>query len=368
MRVLFITFFAVSVLAPTCFAGEEPHVVKNLEIIFEEGQFGGWPANNGIWNWGDEIVVGFTWGYYKDKGGGHPIDGDRPSYPMQARSLDGGNTWTIEQPNYLTEDLEEPEPKEPTGGIDFQHPDFAMMFRMEGSNEGYSHYYYSYDRCKTWEGPFSLPDFDRKGIFARTDYIIDGKHEMMAFLTAAEDEGGEGWPFAARTQDGGKTWNFVGWIGPQPERAGYSIMPTTLRIDDHSLFSVIRRRGIIDGEKQWWIESFLSPDNGVNWYQAMEPTVDNAGNPAHMIELQDGRWVLTYGFRRAPYGIRAKISEDKGKTWSGEIMLRDDGGEWDLGYPRTCQRADGNIVTAYYFNDGERVERYIACTIWDPGE
>jgi hypothetical protein len=52
-------------------------------------------------------------------------------------------------------------------------------------------------------------------------------------------------------------------------------------------------------------------------------------------------------------------------TWGPELMLRDDAGTWDLGYPRTVQRADGKIVTVYYFNDAKDRERYIAATIWD---
>jgi hypothetical protein len=362
-----LVLFSCAVAAALSAAMAEPAaVLKNLTIINEPGRFGGWPANNGIWNWGDEIVVGFTWGYYKEKSG-HPIDPDRPSVPRQARSLDGGETWTIETPNYLDSEGNEPKPTDPPGGIEFTHPDFAMMFRMEGSNEGFSRYYYSTDRCHTWNGPYALPTFDRKGIFARTDYIVDGKHEMMAFMTAAEDVGGEGWPFATRTTDGGKTWEFVGWIGEQPEPDGYSIMPSTLRINDTSLFSVIRRRGDLDGRRAWWMESFISPDNGANWYMVKEPWINNHGNPPHMIELQDGRWVLTYGFRAPKYGIRARISTDKGQTWGDEIILRDDGHGWDLGYPRTAQRADGNIVTTYYFNDASQKERYIAATIWNPG-
>ena len=78
------------------------------------------------------------------------------------------------------------------------------------------------------------------------------------------------------------------------------------------------------------------------------------------------RLVLTYGFRSAPYGIRARMSRDQGFTWRPEIILRDDAGTWDLGYPRTVQRADGKIVTIYYFNDHKDQERYIAATIWDP--
>ena len=67
-------------------------------------------------------------------------------------------------------------------------------------------------------------------------------------------------------------------------------------------------------------------------------------------------------------GSGPKLSSDNGETWSDEIVLREDGGNWDLGYPRTAQRADGKLVTVYYFNNTPSAERYIAGTIWDPGE
>jgi hypothetical protein len=99
-----------------------------------------------------------------------------------------------------------------------------------------------------------------------------------------------------------------------------------------------------------------------------QPNIDNAGNPATLTRLKDGRIVLVYGWRHDPYGIRARISSDEGQTWSAETVLRDDGRSWDLGYPRTVQRTDGNLVTAYYFNDDSQVERYIGATIWSAGE
>ena len=68
----------------------------------------------------------------------------------------------------------------------------------------------------------------------------------------------------------------------------------------------------------------------------------------------------------APFGIRARISSDQGKTWGKEIPLRTDGGTWDLGYTRTVQRPDGKMVTLYYFNNSKDTERYIAATIWSP--
>jgi hypothetical protein len=90
------------------------------------------------------------------------------------------------------------------------------------------------------------------------------------------------------------------------------------------------------------------------------------GNPPSLIRLGDRRLCLTYGYRAPPFGIRARTSSDGGRTWESEIILRDDGGGHDVGYPRSVQRPDGRVVTVYYFHDTPAGERYIASTIWEP--
>jgi hypothetical protein len=233
---------------------------------------------------------------------------------------------------------------------------------MTDVNAGPSRFYYSTDRGKNWNGPFRLPLFDRKGIAARTDYIVNGKHDCQLFLTAAKDDGKEGRPFCAQTTDGGKTWNLVSWIGAEPK--GYAIMPSTVRLGPDELLTAVRCR---EGQKSW-IEAYRSRDDGKNWKYDGTPVPDTGeGNPPSMIRLKDGRVCLTYGYRAKPYGIRARLSEDGGRTWGKEIILRDDGGGRDLGYPRTVQRPDGKVVTVYYFHDQPDGARYIAATIWDPG-
>lgn len=363
---------ATCMLLSLCFATSlvaiEPGPIKNVVLYKETDRFGGWPANGGIWNWGDEIVVGFTLGYHKDKTSGHTIDPAKPSVPMFARSTDGGEHWKIETPSYLSSDLREAKETACPGGIDFQHPDFALAMRMQGANKGFSRFYWSNDRCKTWHGPYSLPKFDRKGIFARTCYIVDGKHTLTAFITAAKEDGREGWPLCIRTTDGGKTWTQLSWIGLEPKPPGYAIMPAAVRLSPNELFTYIRCRGLAaDGKKRaFWIEPYRSLDDGKTWSLEKENTIDNRGNPVSMIRLADGRVAMTYGMRGIPYGIRARLSSDGGKTWTKDIVLRDDGANWDLGYPRTVQRADGKVVTVYYFNDKNQKERYIAGTIWSP--
>jgi len=341
-------------------------VAKHVMVYFEPGRYGGWPANHGNWSWGNEILVGFMRGYYKDMGSTrHHIDLEKPRRDVQARSLDGGESWSLEEPT--ADGFAVPHHEAETdcpGGINFTHPDFALRVRMSESDAAPnpSFFHYSYDRGKTWQGPFKLPTYGAPRIRARTDYLVNGKHDCMLFLTATKPNGREGRPFCARTEDGGKTWNFVSWIGPEPQ--GYGIMPASVRLSDSDILVLVRRR---DGD-HGWMASYLSQDNGRSWEFVNDPVDDvPESNPAALLKLRDGRLSFTYGIRRAPFRICAKLSSDQGRTWSDELVLRDDGTDRDLGYTRDVQRPDGKIVSVYYFDDAKTgPERYIAATIWEP--
>ena len=47
-------------------------VVRHVDAWRKPGRYGGWPANHGIWSWGDEIVVGFQLGDERLPGGRFP--------------------------------------------------------------------------------------------------------------------------------------------------------------------------------------------------------------------------------------------------------------------------------------------------------
>ena len=360
-------------------AAEKPADLKFVKVSYEKGRFAAWPANWGVWIWGNEILVGFSRGMYNDLGPKlHNIDREKPEEHLLARSLDGGETWAIENPaekGYLIPQGDAalhgtelpgvpiPEPTACPGGIDFTHPDFCMTLRMSDIQGGVSRFYYSHDRGHNWEGPFRLPDFVPHGTAARTCYLVDGQHTCTLLLTASKRDGEEGRPICVRTLDGGKTWNFLSFIGPEPK--GYAIMPSAARLSPTDIYTVIRRRDFNEA----WLSAFRSRDNGLSWERCANPVDDTGagGNPPSLLKLRDGRLSLVYGVRRAPFRMCAKLSSDGGETWGGEIVLRDDGGGRDLGYPASVQRPDGKVVSLYYFWDAATgPERYLEAAIWDP--
>jgi hypothetical protein len=211
--------------------------------------------------------------------------------------------------------------------------------------------------------------FGQPGVEARTDYLVSGPDECTLFLTAAKTSGREGrGVFGARTADGGKTFEFISWVARSED--GFVIMPASVRLSESRILVAVRcRDGVRDFRKDRnWIGLYASDDNGTTWHHFRRPVLHTGmgGNPPTLAKLQDGRLCLTYGYRAEPYGIRAKLSANDGATWSQKIVLRDDGGSHDLGYPRTVQQSDGTIVTIYYFNDRLGGEAYIAATLWRP--
>lgn len=360
--------------------------MKHVVVYREEGRYAGWPANYGIWSFGDEIVVGFTSGYHLSDGGFHARDRTRPFTAMQARSLDGGESWSYVPMPIVTPgnsglsvgehsdavvDLEINKPQILDREVDFTGPSFAMMMgRKDLQGDSSSWYYLSEDRCHRWSGPYVLSKMGQVGVAARTDYIVEGRQEALLFLTAQTVPGQElgSRVFVARTSDGGRSHQFVSWIGDENTEA-FSIMPASVRLDTGDLLVANRIRTYVDGEAaDNYIELYRSVDNGLSWSYVGRPVGHTGfgGNPTTLTQLQDGRIVLIYGFRDPVRGMRAKISKDKGVTWGEEIILRGDAGSHDIGYPRVALRPDGTLVIVYYYNDESQGACYIAATLWKP--
>ena len=342
---------------------------KNVIVYYEPGRFGAWPANNGIWNWGNEILVGFLRATYKENKYHHSIDRAKPMKSVLARSLDGGETWIIEDPeNYVRDGDDLMDLK---NEINFTHPDLAMRFTKNG-------FFTSYTRGKSWKGPFRFPDFHVGEITTRTDYLVNGQNNCLLFLSAKDNRVKatlQDRSFSAQTTDGGKSFKFISWMAETDTIR--SVMSSTVRMSENHLITAMRRRydPLLDQKKMLpknYITVHESLDNGKTW-KFLNKIADTDrgtrnGNPPSLVKLPDGRICVTYGYRNIPYSIRARLSSDKGKSWSKEILLRDDARKFDIGYTQSIVREDGKIVTVYYYTTEKKREMHIAATIWDPDE
>lgn len=349
----------------TVFSPGLAHVVVTPQPPNPPYPYYGWPANEGIWIWGNHIVVGFNRGVYEYHPQGHQHSAD-PITIMQAYSGDGGKTWSLEYPSTFADGA----PLQPS------HPQLNFTAAGFGFKMRKTKYWYTYNEGLTWSGPYAFPQFGIPENILRTDYIVNSSTSMKLFLTRAKEDGIEGRPSAAETTNGCLNFTDLGWMAPSPptympvddERKYFCVMPSTVKIDANTYVTCLRQRRL--GEN--WLEIRKSTNGGSTWTYVSTPTYSGGpgiqmNNPGSLIKLQDGRLCLTYGWRSEPNsGIRAKMSSDNGTTWSSEIVLRNDGLNTDIGYPRSVQRPDGRIVTVYYYATSAIPQQHIAATIWIP--
>ena len=283
-----------------------------------------------------------------------------------SRSVDGGRTWL---PRVTALDRPDTDDRDPSI---FQMSDGTVLLTSADCLST------STDAGRTWSEPMPTPVFGPKGPVEDDEgAIVYGGLRRVVQRDFTEIRGRPAVLQANavyRSQDKGKSWEAAGTAtytlyvkGPLDyvwyDEPFLGVVPNkfwifTVRVDLDGFARVIR-----------------SPDRGKTW----EPIVKTPvwGYPQHLLPLKDGRLLMTYGYRRPPWGIRACLSNDLGKTWDidGEIILRMDGGtpegqerkvgDADLGYPVSVELDDGRVFTVYYHNTAG-TNCFIAGTFWRP--
>ncbi|MCL4202901.1 MAG: glycoside hydrolase [Pirellulaceae bacterium] len=146
------------------------------------------------------------------------------------------------------------------------------------------------------------------------------------------------------SSDDGQTWN---WLADIPTREGddyraYHELHAVQGAEGRLIVQIRNHNSRHAGETL----QCESEDGGRTW--TVPHSIGVWGLPSHLLRLQDGRLLMTYGHRRPPYGNQARISENQGESWSEPVIVSGDGAGGDLGYPSTVQRDDGSLVTVWY--------------------
>lgn len=223
---------------------------------------------------------------------------------------------------------------------------------------------FSEDKGETWDtkpAPVASEPLPRAGTADAVVELPDGALIMGIYGADFGDKVCRAYSVISR--DGGKTWGESALIAEDPERKISYEEPSICVRSDGSLIAVLRAGEPGD---YTYLHTAFSHDGGTSWSNLKKTPM--WGHPPCVNLLNDGRLLCCYGYRREPFGVRACLSEDDGRTWNmaEEIILRDDGCSRDVGYPSTVQLDDGYLYTVYYIH-GEDNIRHIAGTRWTPG-
>lgn len=184
----------------------------------------------------------------------------------------------------------------------------------------------SEDGGETWasKGELRAPGYTRlRADGVRILETSDGRL-LMAVSARIAGSRSETECLVMSTGDCGTTWDVVGNIGAGCTSANL------LELRTGALLAAIayqdqRRAGDPQGEnkrKELYNNVVVarSDDGGKTWKEHRFVTRYKE-SPADLTALSDGRILLTYGQRNFPYGARAMVSKDDGRTWSKRFFI-----------------------------------------------
>lgn len=283
----------------------------------------------------------------RSKDRGRTWNGDNPIINMLDRGNDGGAVERLEQiapVNYLDKNV-----LISNFGQNFGKPDARTYIQI------------SKDSGETWSPKSFLPLDGLSSLTGLNSYLVRPDGRCLLFMFESAEDGWNRRPLVYGSLDGGTEFRFMSFITPQhdPKAEASGDWKTSHAFGGHRWFyprAIMLPNGRIlctlrcqrDPRGTMWTEVYKSDDGGRTW--AFLSRLNDWGAPGSMVRMSDGRLVVVYGYRLPKFGIRAVVSEDEGATWGSEIIVRDDGGSWDVGYPNAYEVEPGRIGAIYYFN------------------
>lgn len=202
------------------------------------------------------------------------------------------------------------------------------------------HAIYTKDGGQTWSAPVKGPDSIHGGIeLSDGTILVVSYHKLKNSVTVNAADKWYG------------PWNEIAEVeSPKSDSIRFG-EPSVLQLPSGRVIMMIRATAIPynDADPRCFLWETYSDDNGKTWVHPYQTPL--WGFPPHLLLMKDGRVVVTYGYRRPPYGIRAAVSKD-GITWKkkNEVILRKEAPNKDLGYPASVELNDGKILTVYYLS------------------
>lgn len=378
---------ALSLLATTA-KGQAPAIIRsyaaarqlpNVEsmvVYRREDEFTGWPHVMGYWNFGDGEILQQVTSIRTEYGDADSISHDnigRGSGPggskqVALRSKDWGITWdnrdpTINMVRNIDRRMVDAETMGDLQPISFLDRDTIIANNSPGfgTPNGRTEVRVSRNRGKSWSPAIAVPKDALHSISGMNSSLVRPDGAALIWLMEVDRKGWNRHPCVFALPPEGRDFHFLSFITPKvdPMRDADGDYSSTFRFGGHRYFyprgymlpsgrmlCVLRSqrdpRGIM------WTEVHASDDGGRTW--GFLSRVNDFGSPGSLVQLTDGRLVMVYGYRLMPSGIRARVSTDGARTWGPELIVRDDGGSWDLGYPNAWALPDGRIGVIYYFN------------------
>ena len=223
----------------------------------------------------------------------------------------------------------------------------------------------STDNGKTWSDPIYPPSIDQEvnydmygnkvPVYNR-GAMYESKSGRIFWVVAATDnaQSKKTSNYLMYSDDKGESWNYMSVVAEDPKT---SFNETSIyETPKGDLVAFLRTAGYDD---QACIARSTDGGKSFKW-QGM----GFKGHPLHALRLPDGKVLVVYGYRHKPYGIRARIlnAECTDFQTAEEIIIREDGGGFDIGYPWAVMLNKNQILVSYYFNIGNGI-RHIAGSI-----
>jgi hypothetical protein len=353
--------------------------------------FCSWPWTGGIHNFGDgEVVIAYTEKPCAYQTIEDVENGEGEARLVLCRTLDGGQTWPAELRQTVRDNRDPWDAWITQGGepqrVDMSGRDAMFLFwrsfvrdpwlTRDGqlSYRPVTYAMRSSDRGYHWHMPaVVVPHYHLDSIYGGTKYVKMPNGSILAAFGGYPHAPGSGRPVDAQTltsasraaqdeserrplratlyisEDQGLHWYFLSWIAVEEnDMMGCGYAAPLLLPSGRLMCSVGYRfdRGGIGVAS--WTKVTYSDDGGWTWTEPRR--INKLGDQASLCRLSDGRIVCIYGYRYVPYGVRGIVSEDQGRSWSQEFVIRADGAGPDLGYPVVTELPDGRILVVYYFN------------------